>query len=146
MIRNRLLKSIRGHEGERLKAYKCPAGFWTIGYGTNLEVLEIDQQLAERLLQDEVEKLWLALCDVEGFSGISAIRQDVIIEMAYQLGLAGCLNFKKMWAAIREGDFWAAASEMLDSRWAIEQTPSRAEKLASRMRNGSWSGLPGDVT
>lgn len=27
------LKLIKGFEGCRLTAYKCPAGVWTIGYG-----------------------------------------------------------------------------------------------------------------
>lgn len=143
MIRTRLVDSVKGHEGLRLKSYQDHLGHWTIGYGTNLEVLEIDEELAEKWLLDRLELIWFALCDVEGFQGISSVRQDVLIEMAYQLGVSGCLKFKKMWAAIREGDFWAAASEGEDSRWCREQTPDRAKLLMTRMRYGTWDGLPG---
>lgn len=33
MIPPLLLNLIKRFEGQRLKAYQCPAGVWTIGYG-----------------------------------------------------------------------------------------------------------------
>lgn len=47
---------IREFEGLRLKAYKCPAGVWTIGYGTTRGVKEgmqiTEWQAVEMLKQD----------------------------------------------------------------------------------------------
>lgn len=46
---------IKKYEGLSLKAYKCPAGIWTIGYGTTANVKEgdvITLQEAESYLQD----------------------------------------------------------------------------------------------
>lgn len=43
-------------EGFRAKAYRCPAGVWTIGYGTTRGVKEgmvINQNQAFKLLQDD---------------------------------------------------------------------------------------------
>ena len=45
-------------------------------------------------------------------------------------------KFRKMLAAMEEGDFDQAAQEMLDSRWA-EQVKGRAIELARRMAMGS---------
>lgn len=58
------LKIIREFEGLKLEAYQCPAGIWTIGYGTTLidgravRPGEIISQLrAEELLREHVNKL-----------------------------------------------------------------------------------------
>ena len=59
------LKIIREFEGCRLEAYKCPAGVWTIGWGTTRLMDapvrsgdKISQALADELLQNEVENLF----------------------------------------------------------------------------------------
>lgn len=51
------IKLIKNFEGCRLKAYKCPAGISTIGYGHTNKVLmgdEITQAEAERLLKEDL--------------------------------------------------------------------------------------------
>ena len=45
-------KLIKKHEGCRLKAYKCPRGVWTIGYGHTNNVRPDDV-----ITQDEAEEL-----------------------------------------------------------------------------------------
>ena len=47
-------------EGFRTKAYRCPSGVWTIGYGTTTGVKEgmvVNQNQAFKLLQDDSSKL-----------------------------------------------------------------------------------------
>ncbi len=134
-----LVASIRQHEGFRARAYQDSVGVWTIGYGTNLQATEIDEATAMQWLLRDMAKVKRELVSVEGFLEADEVRQGVLIEMAYQLGVRGCLKFKKMWAAVVEKDWWAAGSEMLDSRWA-DQTPRRVEALVARMRFGTWSG------
>lgn len=63
-------------------------------------------------------------------------RRGVLVEMAYQLGLAGLLGFKKFLAAAREGNWEEAGKEMLDSLWA-RQTPARAKRLMEIFVDGS---------
>jgi lysozyme len=113
-------------------------GVWTIGYGTNLQVLEIDEETAVRWLMEELEGKRAGLLGAPGFKEADDVRQDVLVEMAYQLGVRGCRSFKRMWAAVERQDWWAAASEMLDSKWAREDSPRRAVELATRMRSGKW--------
>ena len=56
--------------------------------------------------------------------------------MGYQLGIAELMGFKRMLAAMERGDYEAAAREMLDSKWARQDSPGRARRLAERMRRG----------
>lgn len=136
ILRRRLVDSVKEHEGLRLEAYQDSLGHWTIGYGTNLEVMEISEETAEAWLTEALADVSDSLDTVHGFPDLDSDRQDILIEMAYQLGIAGLLRFRLLWTAIRGGDYDRAADEMLDSRWAREQTPVRARTLAERMRGG----------
>lgn len=52
------LSIIKRFEGLRLKAYKCPAGIWTIGYGSTgkhvHEGMVITEEQADKLLRSDV--------------------------------------------------------------------------------------------
>ena len=53
------LKLIKKYEGCKLKAYKCPAGVWTIGYGHTAGVTEgmkITQVQADQYLKNDMVK------------------------------------------------------------------------------------------
>lgn len=52
------IKLIKDHEGLRLKAYKCQAGRWTIGYGHTKNVfygMVITQEMAEAFFKEDLE-------------------------------------------------------------------------------------------
>lgn len=58
---------LRACEGLRLIAYKCPAGFWTIGYGHTLTArpgLSITEAEADRLLAGDLARYESALHDL----------------------------------------------------------------------------------
>lgn len=51
---------IRAFEGLRLTAYKCPAGFWTVGYGHTLTArpgLRITETEADKFLTDDLARV-----------------------------------------------------------------------------------------
>lgn len=53
------LNLIKEFEGLRLEAYLCPAGKWTIGYGTTMGVsrgMSVTKETAERLLRTDVQR------------------------------------------------------------------------------------------
>jgi lysozyme len=135
MLTKELIDSVKFHEGYREVAYQDSVGVWTVGYGTNLQVLEVDEGVAEGWLMDELERCEKQVDAIEGVDSLSPNRRDVLIEMAYNLGIAGLRKFRGMWANIRAGTFEGAAAEMLDSKWA-RQVGSRAERLSVAMRNG----------
>lgn len=129
-------EKIKAEEGFKDRPYMCPTGHLTIGYGINLESTPIPKEVADLWLRMEVDKIIDQLSKYEWFSELSYDRHAVIIDMAYQLGVSGVLKFKKMIHAIKWHNWEAAASEMLDSKWA-KQTPERANRNATVMRTGS---------
>jgi len=143
--RDMLVESVKRHEGFRARAYQDTLGHWTIGYGTLLETLEIDTDQAEDWLLERLHHSEDGVAAMDGYQDAGAARQAVLVEMAYQLGVRGCLRFFRMWSAIADLDWTAAAREMLDSRWA-KQTPGRVAELAARLQYGTWDGhRPGEV-
>lgn len=146
-----LISQIQAAEGLRLQAYRCPAGRISIGYGHNLEAwpvpgvparlgTEITREQAERLLVADVQAVEARLDRAYPWAAeLSAPRRGALLEMAYNLGLAGLGGFARLLAAVQRGDWMRAACEMLSSRWA-EQVGTRAERLARQMLSGHWGG------
>lgn len=133
-----LQRSIETHEGWRDRAYLDSEGIWTIGYGRNLQELKIDKATGERWLQQDIAS---AAKDARRFPEWgdlrSPARQDVFIEMVFNMGATRVAGFRNMLRAIRENDWSTAAKEMLDSKWA-RQVGNRAARLAEQMRTGAY--------
>ena len=123
------------HEGMRLKPYRCTAGKLTIGVGRNLDDKGISELEALYLLWGDMQEVMEALDGHDWYRGLDPIRKKVIIDMAFNLGLGGLLQFKKMIAAIELSDYEEAAKQMLSSRWAT-QVGLRSMRLAEMMRTG----------
>jgi lysozyme len=69
-------------------------------------------------------------------SALDDVRQRVLLDMAFNLGLPGLLQFKRTLEAIRTGQYQQAATMMLDSLWA-RQVGQRAERLSRMMATGA---------
>jgi lysozyme len=136
MNRTRLVAQLRRHEGVKLTPYRCPAGKLTIGVGRNLDDVGITEDEALVLLDNDVTRLFQE-CQrhLPTFGSLCEARQHVLMDMSFNLGVAGLLEFRKMLAAVEAADFDRAAAEMLDSRWA-RQVGERAVTLAKMMREG----------
>ena len=133
---------IKRHEGFRRYAYKDTRGVLTIGYGFNLDhwmTYGISIEEADALLEAKVRVARREASLIPGWENCSEVRQAVVIDMVYNLGLKGVLGFKRMIAGLKARDWQKAAAEMLDSRWA-RQVKTRAAELAEMMRTGEWQG------
>ncbi len=134
-----VMDMVKRHEGLRLHPYVDTAGKLTIGYGRNLSDVGITHEEADALFARDFEEASRKACEIVGagyFKRMDGVRQAVLIDMAFNLGnrLATFVNTLRM---IREGDYFAAALEMLRSRWA-QQVGKRAEELSEMMRTGEW--------
>jgi lysozyme len=69
------------------------------------------------------------------FDDLDEVRQAVLIGMAFQMGIHGLLKFVHFLDAMRNQQWQAAASAMLDSLWA-KQTPNRAARAARAIETG----------
>ena len=131
-----LIDSIKKHEGFSSVVYKCTAGYDTIGYGKRIKYLKVTQEQAEEWLKEDIEHLKYLLADkYDWFLPAPQELRDIVIEMAYQLGPKSFSKFKKTIYLLANKDYKGASTEMLDSKWARVDTPSRALDLSERMKN-----------
>jgi len=157
--RDLLIEKLIAHEGLRLEVYQDTLGINTIGIGRNLddrgiskdELDWMDYPTIEHVFSDgitEADAMYLAQNDVQiveeellrahpCVEDLDAVRQLVLVDMAFNMGVPRLCKFKLMWNAIHEKKFDIASKEMLDSRWA-NQVKSRAVKLANAMHNGEF--------
>ncbi|WP_405418687.1 glycoside hydrolase family protein [Marinobacter flavimaris] len=139
MNRQLLRSQLERHEGLRLKPYHDTVGKLTIGYGRNLEDVGISRDEAEFMLDNDIDQVERQLETVDEYRDLDAVRQAVIANMAFNLGFAGLMGFKNMWAAIGRRDWESASEEMLNSKWA-RQVGVRAVELSEIMRTGEVVG------
>lgn len=127
-------RSLIDEEGLRLKPYRDTVGKLTIGVGRNLDDVGISEDEARILLEHDITRVARSLdTHLSWWTRLSQDRQNVLVEMGFQLGIAGLFRFRKFLLALEMGDYEGAKDEMLDSKWA-RQTPDRADRLAKRMR------------
>ena len=139
---DKLLESVKKHEGFRKKVYLDSLGKRTVGYGhlcvedkwvDGWEYSQVElEKVLEKDLQSAIDQTHEMCKDLK----ISDGAKTVICEMIFQLGGRGVSKFRKMWVALQEDppNYFEAHVQMLDSRWA-KQTPARATEMAEQMQN-----------
>ena len=139
MDMDRLLQSVKKHEGYRNKVYLDTLGKRTVGVGHLCveDFWEDDKEYEEKFLMTILEHdLQTAIKGAERLLKdcpvLDDLAKEIIIEMVFQLGETGVSKFKNMIKALKIPDYQTAASEMLDSRWA-KQTPNRAQNMSAEM-------------
>ena len=141
MNMDRLLASVKKHEGYRNKVYLDTLGKRTVGVGhlCGEDFWEDDKEYEEKFLMDILEadlqnaiKGAKDLMSENGCMDMDEVAEEIIIEMIFQLGKTGVSKFRNMWKHLSALEYSDAASEMLDSRWA-KQTPTRAQAMSAEM-------------
>lgn len=80
---------IKQFEGCRLKAYKCPAGVWTIGYGHTAGVKAgdiITQETAESYLRNDLVTYEKAVMNYDGIYHFNQNQFDALVSFTYNCG------------------------------------------------------------
>ena len=140
----KLIEQLKRHEGTgpvingNLMPYEDSEGLLTIGYGICIARTGITPHEAEFLLRSRVEAVDAAARRFFPWvSQLDPVRQAVVMNMAYNLGIDGFRKFKKTISYIQLGEYRDAAAEMLNSKWAV-QVGNRAIELAEMMQSGEW--------
>ena len=139
---NKLLESVKKHEGYKNTVYLDTRNKRTVGVGHLCveDFWEDDKEYEESFLMDILQKdLQGSIDGAEDLCKGLKISDDakiLIIEMIFQLGKTGVKKFRNMWKALQQDppQYDVAATEMLDSRWA-KQTPNRAKEMSDHMRD-----------
>ena len=111
-------KLIKKYEGCRLKAYKCPRGVWTIGYGHTNNVRPDDvitQDEAEELFKQDVKEFENAvnrLVNVE----LNQNQFDALVSFTFNLGYGEKgLGGSTLLRLLNNSDYIGASKQF--SRW-----------------------------
>ena len=138
---NKATEQIKQDEGLVLHVYDDSLGYSTIGYGRLVDRRKgggISEDEALYLLKNDVDaRLNVLENAIDFFARLDDARKGVLLNMSFQLGIAGLLKFKSTLAYIEMGEFENASVNMMKSLWA-KQTPARAQRLAEQMRTGQW--------
>jgi lysozyme len=140
MIPTNIYEQLKRDEGMRLKPYRDSVGKLTIGVGRNLDDVGISEEEAEDLLQNDILRIGdeLTKAGLESpHPSVITPREWVLVNMAFNMGISGLLEFRQMLEAYRAGDYAKAAQEMLNSKWET-QVGDRAHRLSRQMETGEW--------
>jgi lysozyme len=134
------LNVVRGHlqtaESWRRFPYPDTRGKTTIGWGRNLTddgitvdegALLFEHDLACAVTAVAVAFPWTATLD--------DVRLGVVIELEFNIGLAGEEKFTTMLACLEAGHYPAAAAALLNSKLVTEEH-TRAEQWAAELSSG----------
>ena len=113
------LKLIMQFEGLRLKAYRCPAGVWTIGYGHTSAAgapevrdgMRISAQEAEAILKRDLAGFEAAVAGMVK-TELTQAQFDVLVSFAYNCGV-GALKASTLLKRVNAGAFDAVPAELM---------------------------------
>ena len=129
------------HEGMQHCVYKDSLGFYTIGVGRCVDErktdgLSLDEALL--LLRNDITRCANALAPFSWFVTLDKVRQDACVEMVFNLGLDGFLEFKRCITALTLKRFDDAAKELTNSKWATQVAKSRVNDIVYRIQYGKY--------
>lgn len=137
-------KELMRDEGVAREVYIDTMGHPTCGIGFNLDAHSLPVSVTFPLSDDEINILFeITYKDVTKgldtylawWRTLDEVRQRVIFNMAFNLGITKLTEFKNTLKAIHSGDYAKAAEGMRNSLW-YKQVKSRAERLAKAMETG----------
>lgn len=144
-VRDQVKEDLIKHEGYKDEIYLCTEGVPTFGIGHAIKEHDIEytwpvgtpveKDRIDQCFNDDFEDACKD-CDslFENFADLPAQVQRVLVNMAFNVGRNRLGKFKKMIAAVNEGNFEEAANQMVDSKW-YNQVGNRSVELENWMRN-----------
>jgi lysozyme len=135
-LRQRLIRE----EGWRNKMYKDSKGIWTIGVGYNIQERGLPDDIIDALLARTQEEARQHAKTLPAWEHLNGARQTVLTAMVFQMGLPRVKGFVNFLAACEDEDWQKAHDEMLDSKWARDDSPGRARREAAIMLAGELDG------
>lgn len=145
-----MIAELRRDEGVSYVPYADPVGIQTVGVGHNLQVSPLpagwsyplsDAQV-DQLLSTDLNNTFAQLDHaLPWWRGLDEVRQRVVANMAFNMGVTGLMTFHNTLGAMQRGAYAIAAAGMLASQWA-QQVGARAQRLASAMETDVMPAEP----
>ncbi|MGC9309319.1 MAG: lysozyme [Candidatus Nanoarchaeia archaeon] len=143
-ISNTGLEMIKGFEGFREEAYRCPAGVWTIGYGTTGDVSQgdtITKSEAEARLRKDLESRERVVREYVDVN-LSQQQYDALVSFVYNVGEEAFRN-STLLRKLNKGDYEGASQEF--GRWVYANGQKlegleRRRDIEARLFEDSYGG------
>lgn len=136
-----LINRIIQHEGIKNFAYHDSLGYLTIGIGRCIQE-KVGKGLSTSecmyLLRNDIAEFHAQLMKYNWFVMQDEVRQDALVELAFNMGVAHLLGFKQMIDALTKQSYQGAAKELINSAWSKQVGASRASDLAWRIQYGRY--------
>lgn len=152
---SQIIPLLNYEEGYREKPYVDTEGYPTVACGIKVGPKgaqlsnyaftvprEVGDVWLESFVSTTIEKMNANPSIVAALKACNPARRDILVSMAYQMGVGGLAAFKNTLAMIAAGNYAGAANGMLSSLWA-KQTPKRAQRHAEVMRSGEMTAYAG---
>lgn len=147
---SQIIPILNFEEGYREKPYRDTLGYPTVAGGIKIGpkgaalsnyTFTVPRRVGdvwkEVFVENTITEMQLRPAIISALKSCNDARRDILISMAFQMGVAGLASFENTLAMIAKGDFDGASRGMLNSLWA-RQTPKRAQRHAEVMRSGNY--------
>ena len=133
---------LKKFEGCKLKAYRCPAGVCTIGYGHTssagapevVDGMTITQAQADEILKRDLVKFESAVTDLVKVR-LTQNQFDVLVDFAYNAGI-GNLKSSTLLKKVNAGDLDAVPAELM--KWTKGGGKVLPGLVRRRQAAGAW--------
>jgi lysozyme len=128
-------------EGVRLDVYEDSLGNLTVGVGHLVQEKDqltfgqvITQKHCDALFAADLSRtIYSCERDIDGWNAFPDEIQEILVNMAYNLGITGLLKFVNTLKFLRNHQYDEAADALIDSRW-YTQVGYRSKRIVARLR------------
>ena len=93
---NKLIETLRRHEGVKNTLYKCTSDKWTIGVGRNLEDVGLSDAEIDYLLENDIVRTEELLDEyMSWWRELDEVRQEALVNFVFNVGIGTAMKFKK---------------------------------------------------
>ena len=134
---DKLIETLRRHEGVEHTVYTDTVGIPTIGVGRNLKDVGLSDEEIDYLLIKDIERtIGLINQYFPWWTSLNQVRQEALINFVFNVGIGTAQKFKNAMKHLEEGNYEESAKEFLDSTWAT-QVKGRAIEVTDMIRTGN---------
>ena len=143
--RERLLTHLIADEGVVLHAYQDHLGWWTIGVGRLIDKRRgggITHNEALYLLNNDVDSHTRDLvARFPWVEDLDEVRKIALVNLCFNMGIEKLAKFVNTMAAVKRGDWDAAAAGLRSSLWFKQVQASRSGRIIRQIRTGQYDDV-----
>jgi lysozyme len=111
-------------------------GILTVGVGRNLRDVGLADDEIDLMLDNDIKRVLVQLdAKLPWWRSMSPVRQSVLADMCFNMGINKLLGFVNTLRCMKAGDYIGAAAGMKNSLW-YSQVKGRAVELVRLMKDG----------